>query len=88
VTSFSDTTAGAGTSYNYRVRAYGARGNSDYSNVATQATTEITAGRMGHWKFYEGGEFVAPGRLTSWPISWDSHFPWVLLDRGDVLVSF
>lgn len=58
-TSFKDTTAGAGTSYNYRVRAYNASANSDYSNVATQATTEITSGRQGHWKFYEGSGATA-----------------------------
>ncbi len=59
VTSFNDTTAGAGTSYNYRVRAYNASTNSDYSNVATQATTEIASGRQGHWKFYEGSGTIA-----------------------------
>jgi hypothetical protein len=58
-TSFNDTAVGAGTSYRYRVRAYNASADSDYSNVATQATSEITSGRMGHWKFDEGSGITA-----------------------------
>ncbi len=37
-TSFSDTRVSANTTYDYRVRAYNANGNSAYSNVA-EATT-------------------------------------------------
>ena len=48
VTSFNDTTAVAGTIYNYRVCAYNASGDSDW------ATAEIKSGRRGHWKFDEG----------------------------------
>jgi hypothetical protein len=43
VTSYSDTGRAAGTAYSYRVRAYNAAGDSDYSPVAS-ATTQPAAG--------------------------------------------
>src|SRR4051794_37120688 len=39
VTAYSDTTASAGTSYDYRVRAYTGATNTDYSNVTTVTTS-------------------------------------------------
>ncbi|MEQ1558579.1 MAG: hypothetical protein ABL933_06490 [Methyloglobulus sp.] len=42
VTSYSDTSLTAGTSYSYRVRAHGAAGDSAYSNTATVSTTAAT----------------------------------------------
>lgn len=43
VATYSDTGRGAGTMYQYRVRAYNASGDSDYSGTAS-ATTQPTAG--------------------------------------------
>ena len=43
VTSFSDTGLPAGTSYDYRVRAYAASGNSGYSNKASATTSTCAA---------------------------------------------
>ena len=53
-TSYNDTTAGAGTAYTYRVRANNGSGDSAYSNEASATSSEITAGRQGHWKLDEG----------------------------------
>ena len=48
--SYSDMTAGAGTTYYYRVRAYNGNGNSLFSSEANATTDEITSGRQAHWK--------------------------------------
>ncbi|HEY0968373.1 MAG TPA: LamG-like jellyroll fold domain-containing protein [Opitutaceae bacterium] len=56
---YSDTTAGAGTLYYYRVRAYSANGDSDAGNEANATTDEITSGRVGHWKLDENAGTTA-----------------------------
>jgi subtilisin len=43
VTSYSNTGLAASTSYSYRVRAYNAAGDSDYSNTATAVTAQAPA---------------------------------------------
>jgi murein tripeptide amidase MpaA len=43
VTSYANTGLSAATSYSYRVRAYNAAGDSDYSNPATAATAAVSA---------------------------------------------
>lgn len=50
---YNDTTAGAGTTYYYRVKAYNANGSSPASAEANATTDEITSGRIGHWKLDE-----------------------------------
>lgn len=51
-TSYSDSTAGAGTQYYYRVRSYNSGGESLNSNESQTTTSEVT-GRVGHWKMDE-----------------------------------
>ncbi|GIW53238.1 MAG: hypothetical protein KatS3mg081_2593 [Gemmatimonadales bacterium] len=43
VTSFSDASLAAATSYSYRIRAYNAAGNSEYSNIASATTVSMRA---------------------------------------------
>ncbi|MDP3070204.1 MAG: LamG-like jellyroll fold domain-containing protein, partial [Opitutaceae bacterium] len=51
VVTYNDTTAGAGTLYYYKVRAYNGSGNGAYSPEANTTTAEVTSGRQAHWKF-------------------------------------
>jgi hypothetical protein len=88
VTNFNDTTAGAGTSYNYRVRAYNASADSDYSNVAIQATTEITAGRRGHWKFHEGSGTTAADNSGNVNTGTISGATWTTAGKIDFALNF
>jgi Tol biopolymer transport system component/alpha-tubulin suppressor-like RCC1 family protein len=79
VTSYQDTGLAAATSYSYRVRAYNAGANSDYSNTATAATVPnppaagylpiaFQSNRDGNWEIYlmapDGSQ---PTRLTYEP---------------------
>ena len=56
VTSFSDNSAAAGTTYYYRVRASNLAGDSAYSNTAsaTTPTAQGSLGLVGYWRFDEG----------------------------------
>ncbi len=79
VTTYTNSSLGAGTGYTYRVRATNASGDSAYSNEAAATTPEITSGRQAHWKLDEGsGTATADssgngnnGTLASGPV-WQS----------------
>ncbi|HWD94089.1 MAG TPA: LamG-like jellyroll fold domain-containing protein [Verrucomicrobiae bacterium] len=71
-TNYSDTSLAAATHYYYRIRALGADGNSDYSNIAL-ATTKLgtpppVAGMIAWWR----GEGTAEDAIGAH----DGHVPW------------
>ena len=58
VTTFTDLTATAGVAYSYRVRAYNAIGDSNYSNAASATLGAANHGLLA--TFYNSGDFSGP----------------------------
>lgn len=78
VTTYSDTGLAAATTYYYRVRAYNAGGDSDYSNVASATTfaATVTGGATRTWsiELYDRAfDPAAPSNLTLRTLRYSIH---------------
>ncbi len=63
VTAYSDTGVSAGTNYWYRVRAYNAGGDSDYSNQASATTPALCPRLVVGWGANSSGQATPPAGL-------------------------